>query len=140
MIGLQCIIVPPPRHADAPNYARTIMNFPQASVDIWIRIPVHFKDVNIAPNMNMNTRELQGNGKLKNSNGVGHDKENKKRKLHEECYISSEAKESDINDTSTKSWTLWDNFRHTSNSDKRVYIALEFFNHEDLVVCTEGML
>lgn len=120
------------------------MNLPQSSVDVWIRIPVLFKDVNVVPNINLNTKILHKNEKLKDSNGVGHSEKNKKRKLHDECNSTSKEKESYLNDNnidiSTKSWTLWDNFRHTSNSDKRVYIALEFFNHEDLAVCTEGML
>lgn len=143
--GLQCIIVPPPRHADAPNYARTIMNLPQSSVDVWIRIPVLFKDVKVVPNIIINNEKPQVlvSEKYKSGNGLGHGEENKKRKLLEECNTSSKEKESNFNDNivdiSTKCWTLWDNFRHTSNSDKRVYIALEFFNHEDLAVCTEGM-
>lgn len=122
------------------------MNLPQSSVDVWIRIPVLFRDVKVVPNIITNIKKpllALVSEKYKSGNGLGNGEENKKRKLHDECNTSNKEKESNLNDNivdiSTKSWTLWDNFRHTTNSDKRVYIALEFFNHEDLAVCTEGM-
>lgn len=120
------------------------MNLPQTSVDIWIRIPVHFKEVNKIPNMRMNTKILHENGtsnkdRSKHGSDNGHGEESKKRKLSFDSVTSNEYIENEnITDISTKSWTLWDNFRHTSNSDKRVYIALEFFKPEDLLVCSEG--
>lgn len=127
------------------------MNLPQTSVDIWLRIPVHFKDVNKIPNMRINTQILHenknGNGSCnkdrnKNGNDNGHGEESKKRRRSFDSVTSNKDSENDCNekivDISTKSWTLWDNFRHSSNSDKRVYIALEFFKPEDLLVCTEG--
>ena len=40
----------------------------------------------------------------------------------------------------TDSWTLWDNFRHGSDSDKRVHVALLFTTLEDVAVCTPGEL
>ena len=124
------------------------MNLPLSSVDIWIRIPVLFKDVKSIPNMSLNAKNNIKHGdqqKKEDNNDHGHGEDSKKRKLHDECINSkSESQTSKVNDiivdVSTKSWTLWDNFRHTSNSDKRVYIALEFFNQEDLLVCTEGVL
>jgi hypothetical protein len=123
------------------------MNLPQTSVDIWIRIPVHFKDVNKIPNMRINTQILHKNGnsnkdRSKNGSDYGHGEESKKRKLSIDKVTSNKDSENDWNekivDISTKSWNLWDNFRLTSNSDKRVYVALEFFKPEDLLVCTEG--
>ena len=40
--------------------------------------------------------------------------------------------------TVSDSFILWDNFRHISNSDRRVYIALEFSSENDFNVCTTG--
>ena len=121
------------------------MNLPQTSVDIWIRIPAHYKDVNKIPNMRINTKILNINGNKnsnkdrgKNGSDIDHGKESKKRKLSIDSVTSNKDSEYDgdekIVDISTKSWTLWDNIRHTSNSDKRVYIALEFLKPEDLSV------
>ena len=120
-------------------------------MDVWIRIPVHFEDVKKIPNTTINTQILHesksGNGssnkgRSRNGSDNGHGEESKKRKLSIDSVTSNKDSENDCNekivDISTKSWTLWDNFRHTSNSDKRVYIALEFFKPEDLLVCTEG--
>ena len=126
------------------------MNLPQTSVDIWIRIPVH-KDVNKIPHTRINTQILHenknGNGssnkdRSKDGSDNGHGEDSKKRKLSIDSVTPIKDSENDCNekivDISTESWTLWDNFRHTSNSDKRVYIALEFFKPEDLLACTEG--
>ena len=65
----------------------------------------------------------------------------KKRKIDDKI-IASSVNSSGSDDSQNKgdidSWVVWDNFRHTSGSDRRVHIALEFSDINDLNVCTHG--
>ena len=143
----------------ASNYARTITNLPFSNVGIWLRIPMAFAEPkedslkNCQKNSIFNKRN-DTQMEIKKLNMI--DLNTKKRKRNQTNSVSNETVvgntilENLISETTVSadsifsentvsdSFILWDNFRHISNSDRRVYIALEFSSENDLNVCTTG--
>ena len=140
----------------ASNYSRTIMNLPYSSVDIWLRIPMAFKEPK--------EHSLEYSQKKIHTLKEVADDENKIMKINELKNIDNAKKKRKIDTTNVEkivsdglipentisvnkvidntvfdSYVLWDNFRHISNSDRRVFIALEFSTEKDLNICTTGI-
>ena len=135
----------------ASNYARTMTNLPFSNVGIWLRIPMAFTEPK-----EHSLNNCQKNKSLFDEKNDPHTENIKKRKINQTNSITNEtvventilgnlisettvsADSIFIENTVSDSFTLWDNFRHISNSDRRVYIALEFSSEKDLNVCTTG--
>lgn len=90
-----------------------------------------------------NDVESQEVRSIENSSSA--DTDLKKRKIDDKSSSvdvksssSEELKSGCETDIDIDSWVVWDNFRHASNSDRRVHIALEFSAITDLNVCTDG--
>ena len=144
----------------ASNHARTMTNLPFSNVGIWLRIPMAFTEPkehslnNCQKNKSLFDEKNDSHTEIKKSNMI--DLNIKKRKINQTNSITNEtvvgntilgnlisettvsADSIFIENTVSDSFTLWDNFRHISNSDRRVYIALEFSSEKDLNVCTTG--
>ena len=113
------------------------MNLTYSNVDIWLRIPFLFCDsddsgdtVNGKNNLLEVAATGKSTGKIKKSGIGGLGRKGGKGEIIE--------KEVEGN-CDPDSWRVWDFFRHVSNSDKRVHIALEFKSEAELERVSAGV-